>query len=1067
MEGADRALMTHRMRVRLIALAVIAAIGGVVVFRYLSPDTSGDSGRLARLARNVGTHRLARARLTGGFAYAACKSDSVSDTLVRGLACDGPPAKSWSGTKKFRDFIGDVRGGNGSSSLDPHTAGVWKLIWDQTEDAVADLRQAVKLQPSNAGALNDLAVALTRFAQQHNEPSALVDAFMAVDSALRLDTALVEARFTHALILENLYLRTDAIEAWNRYLKFDPRSRWAAEAREHLAALQPRDTMERNAERLRRAVARSDSQTIRLIIAESPSDARMVMHDELAAWGDAFARGDSSSAAAHLNFVRIIAHPFRAVVGDALVSDAVAAIDRALAKKDKVSARALADGHVVLAEGIKHLEDNDTQRASKELQDAYRLLTSAGSPMRQWARLYVARAESGKTDSALAYLTAIRDSAPAQYVGLRSAAAQYQGFVHHVRADYLYALASYDTALAENRRTAEPAVTLRAGSWKAEREDVLRGREAGWRTRYTALASSPRYPTSYQALLSLFDYAGRATEAEAPRLSLRYIDESLRIARHLNASMPYMLRRRAELLAQVGRTPEARAVIADAFKAAEGAQRLSEASRKKLVADLMLADAHVATYSAPAEAVQKLRSVVDAYTATKYEKGLPSAYLYLAQSMAATGSIEAARAAFDSATSMMQRQRAAIAGSAERGAFLDAARSVIDQTVAFHAGHSPTDAFEFFEGNRSRVLLEQLADNPSQTADRQPVLAALRRRLTKDDVVLSYAVLPNELLIWVVTRNGLEQHPVSVTASELEELVEGFQRSLRADYDRQRDSSASARLYRLLIESAGPLQRGANLFVIPDRWLHFVPFVALQDPGSGRYLVRDHAVSYAPSATLLLSNLARPAQRFSQASRVLAIGNPAFDQRAFSLPTLPAAESEATRIANLYAVHDPLTGREATDSLFQRMAPGFDILHFAGHAVVGRNAPQLSHLVLAPAARSDGAVFSTEIARWKLPRTRLVILSGCNTADGKLSATEGASSLARAFFTAGVPAVVSSLWAIEDDDTADFFVAFHGRLVKGDSPAVALRETQIEWLGDGRTPAHSIRSWAAFQLFGG
>ena len=108
-------------------------------------------------------------------------------------------------------------------------------------------------------------------------------------------------------------------------------------------------------------------------------------------------------------------------------------------------------------------------------------------------------------------------------------------------------------------------------------------------------------------------------------------------------------------------------------------------------------------------------------------------------------------------------------------------------------------------------------------------------------------------------------------------------------------------------------------------------------------------------------------------------------------------------------------------------------------------------------------MFSSEIAQWKLPRTQLVVLSGCSTADGRLSATEGASSLARAFFAAGVPAVVSSFWAIDDDDTADFFVAFHSRLVKGVSPAVALRKTQIEWFGDGRP----IRSWAAFQVFGG
>jgi CHAT domain-containing protein len=244
--------------------------------------------------------------------------------------------------------------------------------------------------------------------------------------------------------------------------------------------------------------------------------------------------------------------------------------------------------------------------------------------------------------------------------------------------------------------------------------------------------------------------------------------------------------------------------------------------------------------------------------------------------------------------------------------------------------------------------------------------------------------------------------------------------------------------------------------------LHYAPFAALRNPSTGKYLISDHSLSYEPSATLLLSKLEAPAQRFSRASKILAIGNPEFDERTFQLPPLPFAKGEADRIAGLYA-SKALTGRDATDSAFQRLSPGFDIIHFAGHAIVGRNAAQLSHLVLAPQERSDGAVFSSEIAQWKLPRTRLVVLSGCGTADGKLSATEGASSLARAFFAAGVPAVVSSFWAIEDDDTAEFFVAFHNRLVNRASPAVALRDTQTEWLGKGRP----MRSWAAFQLFGG
>ena len=91
----------------------------------------------------------------------------------------------------------------------------------QADDAVADLREAARREPTNARVLNDLAVGLTEFAQRHDDPSALIDAFVAADSAVRLDRSLPEAQFTLAVLLEQLYLRTDAIAAWNRYLELD------------------------------------------------------------------------------------------------------------------------------------------------------------------------------------------------------------------------------------------------------------------------------------------------------------------------------------------------------------------------------------------------------------------------------------------------------------------------------------------------------------------------------------------------------------------------------------------------------------------------------------------------------------------------------------------------------------------------------------------------------------------------------------------------------------------------------------------------------------------------------
>jgi CHAT domain-containing protein len=567
-------------------------------------------------------------------------------------------------------------------------------------------------------------------------------------------------------------------------------------------------------------------------------------------------------------------------------------------------------------------------------------------------------------------------------------------------------------------------------------------------------------------MYTVIDYAALATGGDAPRLSLRFCDELIRVARRLAdaATISVALRRRAEQLARMGQNDRARSDIDAALAAA---QQIEDTTvRRRGIALVTLVKSYIALRELPTEAEPALRRVVDEYKAINYEKELGTAYLYLAQARAALGMLESARATFDSATDVMQRQRGTVLGSAERAAFLDDARATIDQIVAFHASHSAGDAFEYFERTRSRVLLEQLTDGRGQASDRaEPALPALQRRLSKKRRCAQLRCPPNELLIWTIGRDRFEMHRVSVSEPEIEQLVNRLLRTIR-DPSAAPDVEASERLHRLLLASAGQLRRDANLFVIPDRWLHVVPFAALRDGATKAF-----------SDSGLLGELCAERHAFDGESQCYSSRFSCYIQ------SIGLRESKIRR-AGFFA-HGSSRGqtrgrgyrgfvrppkgccRDRGDGYCARAnGPSFDILHFAGHAVVGRNAPQLSHLVLASDGRSDGAVFASEIARWHLPRTRLVILSGCSTGDGKLSATEGASSLARAFFAAGAPAVVSSLWSIDDDETADFFIAFHRRIVQGHPVAVALRETQIEWLGDSKAAAHPLSSWAGFLLFG-
>ena len=162
-----------------------------------------------------------------------------------------------------------------------------------------------------------------------------------------------------------------------------------------------------------------------------------------------------------------------------------------------------------------------------------------------------------------------------------------------------------------------------------------------------------------------------------------------------------------------------------------------------------------------------------------------------------------------------------------------------------------------------------------------------------------------------------------------------------------------------------------------------------------------------------------------------------------------------------------LVGSQATKRAFLDNAAVSNIVHFAGHGVVRPEAPLLSHLVLATDTTdaTAGTLTARDLFDLRLPRTRLAILSGCHTGSGRLSDTEGASSLARALFAAGVPAVIASLWAVDDEATAEFFASYHRRLSRGEDPTSALVRTQREWMARDRG-WHGASTWAAFALFG-
>jgi CHAT domain-containing protein len=113
----------------------------------------------------------------------------------------------------------------------------------------------------------------------------------------------------------------------------------------------------------------------------------------------------------------------------------------------------------------------------------------------------------------------------------------------------------------------------------------------------------------------------------------------------------------------------------------------------------------------------------------------------------------------------------------------------------------------------------------------------------------------------------------------------------------------------------------------------------------------------------------------------------------------------------------------------------------------------------------DGFLRLGDIYNLKLP-VDLVVLSACRTGIGKEVRGEGLVGLTRGFMYAGASRVVSSLWKVDDEATAELMKSFYRHMLKEGRPAAAalrmakseLRQARAEW----RAPYF----WAGFVLQG-
>jgi len=265
----------------------------------------------------------------------------------------------------------------------------------------------------------------------------------------------------------------------------------------------------------------------------------------------------------------------------------------------------------------------------------------------------------------------------------------------------------------------------------------------------------------------------------------------------------------------------------------------------------------------------------------------------------------------------------------------------------------------------------------------------------------------------------------------------------------------------------------AHVIVVPDGSLTLVPFELL--PIDGRLMIERTAVSYAPTAAMLLRN--PPARRTAWppwTPEFRGFGDPRFASASLDDPAslrmrLAASADEVQTIAS------ELGGRSffhlGTDDRKVWLTEAFEqapILHLATHAVADANAIERSRILFSPASGSKQSadyLFLKEAYDLPLKNVELAVLSACDTERGQVLRGEGVRSFSRAFLASGARSTVTTLWRVPDAPTAAFMKAFYFELQRGVPRDVALQSAKLRFARSGGDLADP-HYWAAFVLTG-
>jgi len=325
---------------------------------------------------------------------------------------------------------------------------------------------------------------------------------------------------------------------------------------------------------------------------------------------------------------------------------------------------------------------------------------------------------------------------------------------------------------------------------------------------------------------------------------------------------------------------------------------------------------------------------------------------------------------------------------------------------------------------------------------------ALLELFSGDSIVYALFITANQTILHSIDKSDFEQTSNTYISYISDPSL------INSHFDKFKNNSNH--LYSVIFKPLKVL--GGRLIISPDgRYFPFESLITESDLSATHYLLEKFAISYSYSARYLLNNFSG---QTSSSNSMSFLGVAPIEFAHFKLASLPGSDKSLENIQQFYKHSNSLIASQATKSHFLQNYSSNKVIQLYTHSSDSSVSDEPVIYF------SDSALYLSDLISLDKPATQLIVLSACETGNGKIYQGEGVFSFNRGFAAMGIPSTITNLWSVDNESTYKLTELFYKYLAEKMPIDLALQKAKLEFIEQSTKEKKLPFYWAAAIVVG-